>query len=120
MTSAKGPLPSKAAPPGFASMSGKIEVDAVRLEAFGLADELRPGLSEWHTHQRHQLLYARAGTLRLEVARAQWLLPPQRAALIAANQAHRVRVTQRVSLRTVYLAEALLKLDGDCRVFAVT
>ena len=39
------------------------DVDVVPLAAFGLADELEPGLSPPHAHRKHQLLYAESGSL---------------------------------------------------------
>jgi AraC-like DNA-binding protein len=98
-----------------------VDVDRVKQQAFGLADEHRPGISGWHAHRRHQLLYAASGTLALEVEGSQWLLPPQRAAWIAARAPHRVRVVTPVALRTVYLSTRLARgPDGACRVFAAT
>jgi AraC-like DNA-binding protein len=96
-------------------------VDQVKLPAFGLADEHLPGQSPWHTHRKHQLLYAASGTLALEVEGSQWLLPPQRAAWIAARASHRVRIISPVALRTVYLSPSLARgpLSGCC-VFAAT
>src|SRR5262249_23991830 len=81
-----------------------VDVDAVPLSAFGLEDDCGPLVSERHAHEKHQLLYAAAGTLKLEAEDGQWLLPPQRAAWIRAGVSHRVRALGRVALRTVYLA----------------
>lgn len=104
-----------------AAQSARVDVDAVPAPAFGLADELAPFDGEWHAHRLHQLLYAAEGTLRLETEGAQWLLPPQRAAWIAAGTSHRVRAEGPVSLRTVYVARRLTPGPPEpCRVFAVT
>lgn len=98
-----------------------VDVDAVKAPAFCLADELSPFTSDWHAHRKHQLLYSARGALHLEVERAQWLLPPQRAAWLRAGTRHRVRASQPVSLRTVYLAPGLVRLppEGECRVFVL-
>jgi AraC-like DNA-binding protein len=97
-----------------------VDVDSVGAPCFGLEDELAPFVSDWHAHRRHQLLYAASGTLRLEVGDAQWLLPPQRAAWIAALTPHRVRSSQPARLATVYLARRHGRdVPGPCRVFAV-
>lgn len=108
-----------------------VDVDAAPAPAFGLAQALTPGVGPWHAHRKHQILYAARGTLHLEVPEAQWLLPPQRAAWIAAGARHRVEVRAPAALRTVYLAPPLLDgLEGQltggqgtpasCCVLAVT
>jgi AraC-like DNA-binding protein len=98
-----------------------VDVDQVKLPAFALADDHLPGESPWHTHRKHQLLYAASGTLALEVEGSQWILPPQRAAWIAALAPHRVRIISHVALRTVYLSPRLTRGPlGACCVFAAT
>lgn len=98
-----------------------VDVDATPAEAFCLTDELEPFASGWHSHRRHQLLYSARGALHLEVADAQWLLPPQRAAWIAGGTRHRVRATQPATLCTVYLEPSRVPAPpaGDCRVFVL-
>lgn len=96
-----------------------LDVDRVRLPAFVLTDTLSPGVSRWHEHQKHQLLYAVSGVLELETERRTFLLPPQRGALIRARVRHRVRSKGRAELRTVYLAPKTRIPEGDCAVFAV-
>jgi AraC-like DNA-binding protein/mannose-6-phosphate isomerase-like protein (cupin superfamily) len=98
-------------------MKPTVDVDRARAASFVLDDELAPFASEWHRHKRHQVLYSRRGALRLQVGGVQWLVPPQRAAWLAAGTPHRVWATTPVSLRTAYLAGRLGGgLDG-CRVF---
>jgi AraC-like DNA-binding protein len=97
----------------------KVEVDQAPAPSFVLDDELRPFRSEWHAHRRHQILYSRRGALRLEVAGAQWLVPPQRAAWLAAGVVHRVSAAAPVSLRTAYLARSLGAGRTGCAVFAL-
>ncbi|OJT22056.1 AraC family transcriptional regulator [Archangium sp. Cb G35] len=98
-----------------------VDVDTVEAPAFCLSDELSPFTSAWHAHRKHQLLYSAQGALHLEVEQAQWLLPPQRAAWLRSGTRHRVRVSQPVSLRTVYLEPRLVRLppEGECRVFII-
>lgn len=109
--------PTKRAP----STRSTVDVDAVSLPAFGLEDEYGPLLSSWHSHNKHQLLYAASGTLQLEVEGSQWLLPPQRAAWICARLRHRVRALTRIALRTVYLSPRLDRgMPDTCVVFAAT
>lgn len=98
-----------------------LDVDAIDLAGFGLADEHAPGLAPEHAHGKHQLLYAERGSLDLTAEGGRWLLPPQRAAWIGAGVPHAVRFRSPVSLRTVYL-DARVPLLPEARVvvFAVT
>lgn len=98
-----------------------VNVDEVPALAFCLVDETTPFSSRWHTHRRHQLLYAAQGALHLEVEQAQWLLPPQRAAWLRAGTRHRAWSTQPVSLCTVYLEPKLVRTppEGECHVFVI-
>lgn len=98
-------------------MKPTVDVDRARAASFVLDDELLPFTSEWHKHKRHQVLYSRRGALRLQVGGVQWLVPPQRAAWLAAGTPHRVWATTQVSLRTAYLARPLGKGLEGCRVF---
>lgn len=100
--------------------AGVVDVDAASAPSFGLADDFGERDTGWHQHNRHQLLYAVAGSLHLEVEGAQWLLPPQRAAFIPARATHRVRCQTRVALRTVYLDARATGLSETTCVFAVT
>lgn len=98
-----------------------VDTHHVMVEAFGLADELDAGtVTPWHSHGHHQLLYAAAGLQHLEAAGGQWLLPPQRAALIPPQTLHRVWVRRATSLRTVYFAPGMLReAPADITVFPV-
>lgn len=98
-------------------MKPTVDVDRARAASFVLDDELAPFASEWHRHKRHQVLYSRRGALRLQVGGVQWLVPPQRAAWLAAGTPHRVWSTTPVSLRTAYLAGPLGRGLAGCRVF---
>jgi len=98
-----------------------FDVDAVNLPAFGIEEDYGPLVSPWHGHNKHQLLYAAAGTLKLEVEGSQWLLPPHRAAWIGARVQHRVHAVSRFTLRTVYLSPRQTPSPPSaCLVFAAT
>jgi AraC-like DNA-binding protein len=97
-----------------------ISVDSSPAEAFGLVEDLEPFDADWHSHDKHQLLYSAAGTLRLQVKGSCWLLPPQRAAWIRAGVNHQVKANTSIALRTVYLSQPLtVEVEDPCRVFAV-
>ncbi|MEL7369714.1 MAG: helix-turn-helix transcriptional regulator [Myxococcota bacterium] len=55
-----------------------------------------------HRHSVPQLLYARAGALRAEVAGTLWLVPPRRALWIPAGTEHGLVALGSVDLRTLY------------------
>lgn len=112
-------LPDGSPPSGYAP-GVTLNPDLVPAPAFSLAETLEPHEGPWHQHARHQLLYASAGTMRLEVAGAAWLLPPQRAAWIGGGVAHRVSLGRPVALRTVWISPSLAPwATPECRVFAV-
>ena len=103
------------------SQSLKIEIDTIPSSGFGLAEELNGVTSSWHQHQKHQLLYAASGTLRLHIHNKQWLLPPQRGAWLAAGIQHQVIVKGEAQLRTVYLSNNLkLSPNIGCGVFSIS
>lgn len=97
-----------------------VDVDRVRLSAFALADVLVRSDSGFHAHDKHQLLYAAEGALRLETDGGLWLVPPERAAFVQAGLRHRVLTRGRVELRTVYFAKAAFDARAlpPCRVFS--
>lgn len=100
-----------------------VEVDAVQVEAFGLAEDRGPFDTGWHRHAKHQVLWASRGSLWLTVGRRRWTLPPQRGAWLAAGMEHRVTATAAIELRTAYLDHALFEAgapSAPCAVFALT
>lgn len=99
--------------------SHPLDVDAVPLDGFGLAEDLPPFAGDWHTHAKHQVFFAARGLVRLETAAARWWLPPRKAALIPAGTRHRVHADEAIALRTVYLGPGLLPADAPCCVFEV-
>ena len=66
----------------------EAQLEGSRASGFAFKDSGAGRRYASHTHTRHQLLYAVAGTATLEVAEATFLLPPQRAAFIPAGVAH--------------------------------
>lgn len=64
-------------------------IDSSPYTAFAYLDHDRDIRYDWHAHNRHQLMYAFSGTLRLEADHGIFLLPPQRAAWIPAGVSHR-------------------------------
>lgn len=77
------------------------------LDAFAYVDSADDVVYDWHAHPHHQLLYAHAGTLRLEAEQHLYLLPPQRAVWIPAGVMHRTTLNK-VRSSSVFLLPALV------------
>ena len=88
-------------------------IDTSSLEAFAYLDSDRNIRYDWHAHERHQLMYAFAGTLRLEAENGIYLLPPQRAAWIPAGVMHRTTLHNVLS-GSVFFASSLLATEQPC------
>lgn len=98
-----------------------VDVDAVEVEAFGLSDDHDAFSSDWHAHEKHQILYAVEGTMTLTAEGRRWTLPSQRAAWISARTRHLAKSETGAKLRTLYLARSLVpKAPRGVRVFGVT
>ncbi len=74
------------------------------LSAYSVAQSFDPAPRQTFQVDRHYLLYAAAGVMRLEAAGLIWSLPPARAALIAANEPIGVTLPVRVDCRSVLFA----------------
>lgn len=97
------------------------EIEGPSACAFGFYREFESLPAEWRSFPRHYLLYAASGAFRLEVAQAQWLLPPYRAALIAADVPLRVSITAPVTCCSVLFDPARVALPPQsCQVFALS
>ena len=82
-------------------MTSAIDIENHPAAAFGFYQEFAALAGDWRTFPRHYLLYASSGVFRLEVAQMQWLLPPQRAAWIAADVPIRVSIRARQNLARI-------------------
>ncbi len=85
-------------------------IDTSALEAFAYLDSDRNIRYDWHAHERHQLMYAFSGTLRLEAENGIYLLPPQRAAWIPAGVRHRTTLHNVLS-GSVFFAPSLVTAE---------
>jgi AraC-like DNA-binding protein len=75
--------------------------------------------SGWRQFDQHYLLYASSGSLNLEIDGKHWLLPPQRAAMIAARTDIRVWTSAAVTSSSVLFSERSMAPPlAPCRVFA--
>lgn len=88
---------------------------------YGLYQAFEPFDAEQQTFAHHYLLYASSGTFHLEDATARWLLPPHRAAWIAAEIPVRIYATAPVTCCSVlFTTDFIARPAFDCRVFTVT
>ncbi|MEZ4674420.1 MAG: AraC family transcriptional regulator [Caldilineaceae bacterium] len=77
--------------------------------------------SGWVQFPGHYLLYASTGAFSLTVGGVRWLLPPQRAAWLAAHTPMRLIATSVGTTSSVLFTEdAISALPFSCRVFVVT
>jgi AraC-like DNA-binding protein len=77
--------------------------------------------SGWQAFPGHYLLYAATGVFRLEVGRAQWLLPPQRAAWVAAGVPLRLSAAGPGTTSSVLFGiDTIPQPAFTCRVFGVS
>lgn len=77
--------------------------------------------SGWTSFPGHYLLYASTGAFQLEVDDVRWLLPPQRAAWVAAGVSLRLSAAGAGTTSSVLFAPGSIpSLAFACRVFAVS
>ena len=60
---------------------------------------------EPHSHERAQLIYATAGTMRVATDGSMWVVPPQRALWMPAGVDHGIVMLSDVTMRTLYLRD---------------
>jgi len=76
---------------------------------------------EPHSHERAQLIFATAGTMRVVTGPAMWVVPPQRALWMPAGIVHGIEMLDRVSMRTLYLRNDVAGImPASCRVLQVS
>jgi AraC-like DNA-binding protein len=97
-----------------------IGLEGTRVNGFTFVEDQDRLTYDFHTHTRHQLLYAYEGAVRLEVQDASFVLPPQRAAFIPSGVSH-LTMIRNTRIASVYLSPRLFaKSPGEVRILAVT
>ena len=88
----------------------------------GVSRELPPFRpSPPHSHLRAQLIHASAGVMTITTPDGIWVTPPHLALWVPSMTPHHVRVSGRVSLKTLYiLPQAAPGMPGSCRVVPVS
>lgn len=75
----------------------------------------------WHAHDLDQLIHATQGVMTVETAQGFWVVPPERAVWVPAYQAHTIRMTGAVALRSLYLRPSLKAIASEqCCVVQVS
>jgi AraC-like DNA-binding protein len=67
-----------------------------------------------------QLVYASRGVMRVSTRAGIWIVPPDRAVWVPADLRHRIDLSGRTSLRSLYFAAGFVPLARDCRAVNVT
>jgi AraC-like DNA-binding protein len=67
----------------------------------------------WHTHERHQLVWAAAGVLTVLTKASTWVLPPTRALWIPAGLPHETRASGTATMRAVYIRQDRCPIDWE-------
>lgn len=65
-----------------------------------------------HAHRMGQLVFAVSGVMRVDTPGSQWTVPPQRALWLPPLHPHAIDMLSDTSLRTVYIAPALINRCG--------
>jgi AraC-like DNA-binding protein len=74
-----------------------------------------------HSHPEDQLLFAAEGVMTVETHQGVWVVPPLRAVWIPAETVHSVKMSGRVSMRTLYFLPKLCKsLPRRCLVINIS
>ena len=74
-----------------------------------------------HAHERAQLIYATAGTMRVATDDGVWVVPPQRALWMPTSVRHGIVMLGDVTMRTLYLrTDAAEFMPDACRVLSVS
>lgn len=89
------------------------QFEASNLPLHGISIDYPKGyIIEPHTHAANaQLLYAISGTLLIETQLGRWLIPPNRAAWLAANEEHTVTMRSHCQIRSLFVKTQAISSD---------
>jgi AraC-like DNA-binding protein/mannose-6-phosphate isomerase-like protein (cupin superfamily) len=74
-----------------------------------------------HHHERAQLIYATAGTVRVSTEDGVWVVPPQRSVWVPAGVTHSLVMLGDTTMRTLYVRDdATAGMPDVCRVLSMT
>ena len=84
------------------------------------SQEYPPGFHvSLHAHGSDQLIYASRGVMEVTSGQQVWMIPPHFGLWIPARTPHRIRMPERVDMRTLYLRPVLTNLERSCTVLHV-
>jgi AraC-like DNA-binding protein len=66
-----------------------------------------------------QLLYASRGVMTVYTGAGTWVVPPHRAVWVPSGIDHRILMSGRVAVRSLYFLEGLVSLPAECRAVNV-
>lgn len=70
-------------------------------------------VTDWHSHDMHQIEYAVGGVVEVETATTHYLLPPQQAVWIPAGLRHQATMSPRVRSIAVMFDPELVQFHGE-------
>jgi AraC-like DNA-binding protein len=73
-----------------------------------------------HWHQRHQLIWAIAGVMEIEVAEGIWIVPTNRARWVPARRVHAIRMAGTVEMRSLYLQSGVGRTPLHAKLVSVS
>ncbi len=74
-----------------------------------------------HSHERAQLIYATAGTMRVATDDGMWIVPPLRALWMPGGVRHGIVMLGEVTMRTLYVRDdAAAFMPGTCHVLPIS
>ena len=96
-----------------------VDPDASPRGVFVLSDWHDRVKVPWHAHRRAQLLHVSAGVMTVLTRHARYIVPPQRAVLIASGVEHRIMGRVPFWLMTCYIEPERLRLTEPAKAVAV-
>lgn len=105
---------------------GWSSADAVQALPHGVVAYVRSYtdgyVSAWHSHPRHQLVYAVAGLMTAEAGGTSWAVPAGSGLIVPAGVLHEIRMAGEVQLQSLYIdpAEPGAEMMADCRAVTVS
>lgn len=106
----------------MANPSLPLRVDEIPRPVVGVASDFAHGfVIPPHRHRRGQLVHASSGVMTVTTTAGTWVVPPERAVWVPGGIEHRIRMSGRVEMRTLYLSgKAVSGLPESCCVVPVS
>lgn len=85
----------------------------------GMSEHWLPGGFGFHSHDRHQLIYASRGVVHVHLEVATWVLPVSRALWIHAGARHSITVKRPAEIKLLYVDAQAYSLPTSSECFIV-